>query len=205
MITDDMFSALKRKVKGYMSPARWQHTLGVADAATKIGEILLPEKLDILRAAAILHDVAKELPYDEQYELIREFGIEASGEDLATRPALHSFSGVALIKRDFPDFATEEILSAVQKHTLGDPGMSLTDMVIFISDYIEEGRRVDSCKTVRKFIFDNLVIGCPELNERIVHQAMVMALDYTADYLRSQNHPINSRSFDTKMSLLTLI
>lgn len=205
MITNDVFSALERKVMGYMSPTRWQHTLGVADAATKIGEIILPEKLDVLRAAAILHDVAKELPYDEQYELIKEFGIQASDEDLSTRPALHSFAGAALIKRDFPDFATEEILSAVQKHTLGDLDMSLTDKVIFLSDYIEDGRRANSCKTVRKFVFDNLTVGNQELNDRIINQAMVMALDYTADYLKSQNYPINSRSLDTKMSLLTLI
>ena len=44
-----------------MSGFRLEHTLGVERMAVRLGELMAPEHVDLLRAAALLHDVTKEL------------------------------------------------------------------------------------------------------------------------------------------------
>ena len=57
VITDEMLSSLRDSLKSKMSGFRLAHTLGVEEMAARIGAIYCPEKLNILRAAALLHDM----------------------------------------------------------------------------------------------------------------------------------------------------
>ncbi|MBQ1261285.1 MAG: bis(5'-nucleosyl)-tetraphosphatase (symmetrical) YqeK, partial [Clostridia bacterium] len=144
---------LKNDVATRLSKKRFEHTLGVEKMAAYIGEHLLAERVSELRAAAILHDVAKELPDTELLSLMRKSDFSLSDEDFKSSKLYHSFAADALIKRDFPDFASEDILSAVHNHTAGDADMSLFDSIIFLSDFIEEGRVYRDCVDLREMLY----------------------------------------------------
>jgi len=69
IITDDMLDVLREKAVEGMSDKRRIHTLAVEQMALRLGAIYAPEKINILRAAALLHDVTKEIKLQGQLEL----------------------------------------------------------------------------------------------------------------------------------------
>ncbi len=197
---------LRHSLAERLSRVRYLHTLGVEAAAERLGAILLPQKIYELRAAALLHDIAKELDINDQLKLIDDCGIILSDEDRDTISALHAFAAVPVIKKDYQSFATPEILSAVYKHTLGSNDMSVFDKIIYISDYIEDGRIYNSCQRVREYL--NTELKEAEKYEdriKILNRAIVMSIDYTIANLLENGRTVNHTTINTKEALLTLI
>ena len=74
-MTENMITHLRETVKASMSEKRSFHTLAVEQMAIRLGQIYAPDKIYVLRAAALLHDITKELRGDEQIKLCAEYGI----------------------------------------------------------------------------------------------------------------------------------
>ena len=151
--TEEDIVYLKNAIAERMSDKRYSHTLGVERCARKLGELIIPGQVDELRVAALLHDVSKEIPLEEQLNLLGEVKYPLNDIDLKTKGIIHSFSAPYVIKRDFPQFASDNVLSAVEKHTVGSADMTLFDMIVFISDYIEDTRPYTSCIALREYMF----------------------------------------------------
>ena len=189
------------KLQKYIGEDRIAHTVGVYESARWLGSILLPERLEELSVAALLHDIAKELSKEELLDLIRSSTGDLTEEDLATAPALHSFAGAVLAQRDFSEYVNDDILSAIYNHTLGTAEMSLFDKIIFISDYIEEGRRAKECKAVRDYLA--LALENDDRNNiKSLDMAIVMSIEFTEEYIREKGFRMNSRSVKFKNSIL---
>lgn len=207
MIFDnDSIARLRALIKARLSQKRFIHTLGVEKLARHLGEVLLPDKVDELSVAALLHDVAKELSYDEHLELLKDSGIEYTSEDLQIKPALHSIAALPLIESEFKEYATHDVLSAVYNHTLGAPDMSVFDEIIFISDYAEEGRTYRTCIEVRNYLYDNIrkeKALCD--NIRSLHIASLKSIASTVEALTRRNEMINTRTLLTKSYLDDII
>lgn len=200
--SDKQLDDLMAAVSARMSEKRFSHTLGVAACAVRLGRALLPEKISELKAAALLHDVSKELPVSRHLEILRSDSEEYTDEDFETKGVLHSFTAPYIIKEYFPDFYIPEIVSAVYNHTVGSEHMSVFDKIIFISDYIEQGRTYASCIKVR----DALMDGFDELSyqEKLkrLDEACIGAIDGSAAALISSGQKINSRMYKTRESLI---
>ncbi len=203
--SDNDLELLKNNVKKRLSSERFLHTIGVVNAALKLAALCLPECLLEIEAAALLHDISKECSLKEQYSLIKDFGIDVDEEDYRSPAVLHSFTAPAVIKRDFPIFSTREILDAVYNHTIGSPEMTVFDEIIFLADYIEEGRKYDSCISVRNYVYDNMKHGDKVANTIILHKACIKAIDYTLENLKNKNKPINKKNILTRNALLSKI
>lgn len=198
MFNDKALSALRFTVSKNISEKRYKHTLGVEKMARYLGEIILPDKVNELSVAALLHDIAKELSYEEHLDLVSTLDY-ITKDDLETKPALHSYAAINLIKKDYPEFATYDVLSAVANHTLGNPGMSVFDEIIFISDYAEEGRTYKSCIEVNEYLVKNVTKGNGyEDNLFALHTASYKAILSTILSLSSRSEKINGRTFLTK-------
>ncbi len=194
--------ALRQEVEKRVSKKRFTHILGVERCAVRIGEKLLSEKIESLRVAALLHDITKELSFEEHLSILKEEEFPFTEEDIRTPGVLHSFTAPAVIKRNFSKFAVPDILSAVMKHTVGDKDMSLFDKIIFISDYVEDTRYFESCIAVRKKLFENFEnLSNDEAIERL-NEACIASIDGALDALDREKRPINTRMYDTKKSLL---
>lgn len=203
MIFDnDSLSNLRLSVKERLSEKRYKHTLGVEKMARMLGEVILPDKVGELCAAALLHDIAKEMTYEEHLQLLSNSGIDCTEDDIATKPALHSLAAVPVINQDYPEYASEDILSAVKNHTLGAPGMSVFDEIIFISDYAEEGRTYYFCIEVNKELLGSVrKENSFENNVNALHNASLKAIKSTIASLSGRKEKINGRTLLTKKYL----
>lgn len=196
---------LKKEIKGRLSEPRYLHTLGVSRAAIRLAEFCAPQLTQEAEVAALLHDVTKEYPREEQLRIINDFNVALDDEDKSYPAVLHSFTAPEIIKREFSKFATKNVLSAVFSHTLGAPDMSVFDEIIFLADFIDDTRSYDSSASVRKFVFENMIGGKTEHNQKVLHKACVMSIDFTVDHLKKNEKNINSKNILTRNALLSKI
>ena len=184
------FVALKADIASRMSSARYSHTCGVASVAKMLAERLCPELIDETVAAALLHDIAKELPFDHQVELAKMSNLPIAEEDLDIVPAFHAVSAIAVIKNDYPQYATEAVLAAVRNHCVGDPKMSLIDKIVYVSDFIEPGRKYSESIRIRDFLIDDL----DDIDLRKLDEAVLMTAESTVRHLESNGNRVHSKT-----------
>ena len=205
IISNEMLSEIEAVVKEKLSEKRYLHTVAVCKAAALLTKLCLDDYENEVMAAALLHDITKEYNSREQVALINEYGIDVD-EDAKKSPAvLHSFTAEAFVKRNYPEFATPRVLSAIRNHTLGAPDMSVFDQIIFLADYIEETRRIEACVKTREFTFANMQEGDISNNQRVLIKACIMAIDYTILHLIDEKKHINTQNVLTRNVLLSKI
>ena len=203
--TEDRILHLRDVVKARMCEKRFSHTIGVEDMAIRLGNIFMPNRLSELRVAAIFHDVTKEMDIDEQLSFIdRCDKIDKSQK--CVPQALHSFSGAAFISENFGECVSDDIFDAVMHHTLGDKNMNLFSEIIFLSDYIEEGREYPESIYVRMHLFD-MIDNAKSYDEKLraLHVATVSSITYTLNSLEKRGLIPDQRSVMTKKAFETLI
>ncbi len=195
IFSDNDIDILRLKIKSYMSEKRYAHTLGVERAVRKIAILTIPDRIDELSVAALLHDITKDMPVKEQIQLLRASGDVLSVDDLNTLQALHSFSAVPMIKRDFAEYATYDILSSVKNHTLASDAMTTFDEIIFVADYIEDSREYEASKKTAEFVYSNLSedLSYAE-NCNVIAKAAYMELINTIAHLTQTGANVNSRT-----------
>ena len=167
------------KLKKAITLHRYHHTLGVADTAQRLAANC---DVDPMRArlAGLLHDCAKSLPYGEMRRLVEENVPDADEAELDAEPVLHAPAGLVLARRDY-GVRDAAILQAIRRHTLGGPGMTAMDALIYVSDFIEPGRRP----------FPGLE-DARALAEKDIFAAMALSARLSASYLTSRGkspHP----------------
>ena len=126
---------LRDAVRPRMDESRYAHTLGVEAMTVRLGELYLPHKIDELRCASLLHDITKKETLEKQLQYSVEFDIMIKDVGELSPSLLHSMTGAAIIPRDFPEYATEDVVSAVRWHTTGRRDMTLFDSLIYLADY----------------------------------------------------------------------
>ena len=203
MFTESQLALLRKKVKSRLSDERYRHTLGVEKCAVYLAELCLPGFENEIAAAAILHDVTKELSVDEQLLIIQKAGILLSEDEKSSPQIFHSFTAPYVILKDFSDFATENVLSAVRRHTTGDVDMSVFDLIIFLSDFIEENRTYKSCVELRDFVFSNIKPNDINGNIKLLSIASLREIDITISNLISKNRVITNKTIFLRNRLLT--
>ena len=197
--SDAQIDALRERVRGSMSDYRFIHTAEVEKMAARIGELYAPDKLDILRAAALLHDVTKELTPDEQIEMLRAAGEDVTALELASHKTFHARTAVYAILRDHPEFADEELLSAVRYHTTGRADMSICEKIIFLADYIDMSRKFDDCVKLRNYFWDAHPENMSESErERHLLQTILIGLDATLSSLIEEGAPTDPDSVSAR-------
>lgn len=146
---------IKQKLKTMLTSHRYIHSLGVTETATKMAETF-GQNVEKAEIAALLHDCAKQIPYDEQYALCEEFNIELDDFTKAQPGLMHAELGACLAERDF-GICDEEIKRAIRYHTLGRKEMSTLEKIIYLSDIIEPNRQAfDGLSELRELCFSDL-------------------------------------------------
>ena len=186
-----------------MSDFRFVHTAEVEKMAERLGRLYAPDKLDLLRAAALLHDITKEKRAEEQIAMLREAGESVSDFDIASPKTLHARTAPLEIKQKYAEFAHPELLDAVRYHTTGRADMSLCECIIFLADYIDESRKFDDCIYLRNYFWG----AEPEkmdADERLKHlyATMIKAFDLTLEGLVAEKSPISVGSIEARNSLI---
>ena len=201
--TDERLSELREKIRESLSPKRAGHILAVEDMAVRLGKLYTKteESERILRAAALLHDVTKEKKGEEQLALCKKYNIKLTAEELCAPKTHHARTAAAKILKEYPEFADENVVSAVRWHTTGRADMSIYEKLVFLADYIDDSRVFPDCVKLRKLFWS----AEPEkmsAAERDVHltNILVLAFDMTIMGLLSDGaviHPdtVAARNF----------
>ena len=197
MITSAQIEMLRASVASVLSEKRMNHVLAVENMAFRIGLLFYrndSETLNLLRAAALLHDVTKELTDEEQLAILSDHSVRPLPEDLASMPTIHALTGALIIPERFPEYADERLINAVRYHTTGREGMSLIEKIIFLADYIDETRTYPSCVALREKFFGADPASMSD-DERVKHldRAALTSIENTLFYLESKKrciHPL---------------
>ncbi|KXT76661.1 bis(5'-nucleosyl)-tetraphosphatase (symmetrical) YqeK [Streptococcus sp. DD12] len=142
--------SLIKKMGQQMSQKRLAHCLRVEaaaiDLAIRFGQD--PERAGL---AGLLHDYAKELPDQEFLTLIDRYGLDPDWKHWGNN-VWHGLVGAYRVKEDL-DLQDRAIFRAIQFHTVGSADMSDLDMIVYVADYIEDGRDfpgVDKARAIAK-------------------------------------------------------
>jgi len=144
----------KKFLKTHLSQKRYQHSLNVATECEKLAEKYGedPEKAYF---AGLLHDICKELPHEEQKELVLASGFTVCREELETRSLLHGIAGAYFVKKNF-GVEDIDILNAIRFHTVGRAGMSRLEEIVYLGDMISAERDYKEVDRMRKVTYTNL-------------------------------------------------
>lgn len=170
-------AALREAVISRMSPKRFIHTAAVEDMVVRLAALYCPAETDYLRAAALLHDITKEYDLSTQIELCHRLGIPLREGDELSYKTFHARTAAALIPEQFPRFHHPTIVSAVRWHTTGREGMTLTEKLLYLADYIDESRIFPDCVRLRNFFWDAHPESMP-MPERLDHLRSTLILSY---------------------------
>ncbi len=203
MISERSLFNLRNMVKAEMSDHRSHHTFEVERMAIKLGQIYAPDQIDILRASALLHDITKELSFEEQIGLCQKYNINLEENDLFAPKTLHAKTAAAVIADRYPDFADPQIISAVRWHTTGREGMTLIEKLIYLADYIDMSRKFDDCVKLRNFFYD-FNFEDADYEEKTVHlnDTLIMSFDMTVSALIEEKTPVAKDTINARNQLV---
>ena len=203
IITEEMLEGLRKSATETMSEKRRVHTLAVEQMAMRIGAVYAPDKINLLRAAALLHDVTKERKTPEQLEMCEKYGIEVSENDKLAPKTFHAKTASALIKEEYPEFADDDVVSSVRWHTTGREGMTVCEKIIYLADYIDESRKFSDCVKLREFFWGKDINSMSEQEKNDhLRDTLILSYDMTIRNLLDENSPVAKDTFDARNELV---
>ncbi len=149
---------------------------------------------DRCHLAALLHDLAKPFPFDEQrLRLDNCTVIEATDEDREHPAVWHGLLAAQEAAERF-QVDDREVLEAVAYHSTGCHGLSDIGMVIYVSDFIEPSRNWPGVEDSRARIAD-----------MTLHEAAHEVAKNKLEKLHRKGRAVHSRTHDMANWLQTLL
>jgi nicotinate-nucleotide adenylyltransferase len=147
-------SELKDILKDRLSKKRYTHSLNVADEAMNLAEIFGANKSDAY-LAGLLHDICKELPMEEQRQMVMKSCRSITNAEKDSPPLYHAIAGAWYIENNL-GIRNEDILNAVRYHTIARAGMSRLEQIIYLADLVSVDRTYKEVNKMRRLARSNL-------------------------------------------------
>ncbi len=138
----------------HLSPKRFRHSCNVARAARQLAQRYGAD-VDKAYFAGLLHDVCKEMLFDDQRALMLAGDFAPDEAELHSRKVWHGIAGAYYLQSEF-GVTDRDVLNAVRFHTVGRANMSLLEEIIYIADMISDDRDYKGVGKMRKLAFENL-------------------------------------------------
>ncbi len=200
IITEQQLNKLRVDIRSQMGERRYNHTLGVEREINKLARLYCPDKSEMLRAAALLHDITKEYTADMHIAIMKEHGLDVSDISLQSPKLFHSLTASLLIPEKYSEFAIDELIRAVSVHTTGCGNMTLSDKLLYLADYIEDTRTFDDCIKLRCFFWDGIERG--EDKHKHLDRTLLMSIDITINDLLERGKIIADSTLAARNSLI---
>ncbi len=104
-------------------------------------------------AAGLIHDWDKVVDDDELVARAIQYGVDIAGPPALAAPLLHGPVAARELVELFPELPAE-VFQAVARHTTAATDMTALDMVVFVADAIEPGRKGDHADRLRAMAGD---------------------------------------------------
>ena len=171
---------LREKIEQRMSSYRLSHTLGVEQAARALAELYMPDSVDELCIAALLHDITKECSFEEHIEILKSNGVEVTEDDIRSPKTLHAKTAEFEAAVHFGEFINDRVRQALRYHTTGNKDMTLFDAIIYLADYIEDTRTFEDCVKLRSYFWSAEPKNMSQNDrERHLWKTILLSLDMT--------------------------
>lgn len=135
------------EIKVRLSEERFIHSLNVEKSARELA-LIYGADIEKSAIAAILHDILKDTPSQEQFKILKNSDISLTEVEKQSPQLWHAMAGMVFV-RDKLDISEEDILNAIRYHTTGRAGMSLVEKVVFLADFISEDRIYNGVEQMR--------------------------------------------------------
>ncbi len=170
----------KTWLKSRLSEEKYLHSLGAEEMARELAIIFSADE-ETAAYAALIHDNAKNMPYEEMLKLIETDKIEIEDCIKNNSKILHSYIGSYIAQKEL-GVTDQNILDAVKFHTTGKPDMNLLEKIIYLSDKIEANTRDLDFR-------DKVLNIIKETNN--IDKAILFCIDNTIKSLLDRHLPIN--------------
>lgn len=174
-------SKIKEDLKNTLSEYRYNHSLRVAEEAQKLARCY---NIDEQKAylAGLVHDIAKEYSEEENKQIVEKYNLSNELLQKENKKNLHADIGFIIAKEQYK--LPDEICNAIKYHTFGDVNMSLLDIIIFVADKIEPGKKYDGIEEERKLAYID------------IKKSMIMCIENKIKKLTRENKYINPRTIE---------
>lgn len=179
-------SELEEKLKKLLPEERFKHSLRVKEAALKLAERFTINK-EKVATAALLHDCARYHKGKELIDAAKNFGLKVNKIEEFEPKLLHAKLSAKIAERDF-DIQDKEILSAIEKHTVGHEKMNTLDKIIYLADHIEDRRDFKNVKKIRELAFKNLDAAIATSTGSMIQHLLDQDLPIFEQTIRTRNH-----------------
>ena len=143
----DEYTPIRQLLRSKLDDYRYIHSLGVADSARELARLYGADE-EKAYLSGLLHDIAKNMPKDEQLSLMEKGGVILNDAE-KNNPALwHAMVGECYLRLKM-GITDPEILGSVRYHTTGKAKMSLMEKIIYIADYISAERNYPDVDVMR--------------------------------------------------------
>lgn len=187
-------SAIREALPLYEDEKRLEHTLGVYRECVWFSKKFGLSEQDsyTVCAAALLHDITKNLSKEQALSICSRYGIEPP----ALSAVMHQYTGPLFARELFgEEIATDAVCSAIACHTTGKIGMNTTDKMLFVADFTEAGRKYRSCRDIREYLHGE----CEKINKnektalsRLLNDTMKRIIGFTVSYLIEKGKQIDA-------------
>jgi len=190
-INNYIYKSTQTKLFMLIKRQRFNHSVRVALTA---GYLAKKYNININKTilAGFLHDCGKGLSINEIKKLIKKEKIRMDIEYKSIPGLWHGIIGEQIAKKIFGINDTE-ILKAIKYHSIGFKNMTKLQKIIYISDYIELGRKYKSSRRIRKLLY---------INKITLNNLLLAVLKVKLNYLLNKLFLINSGSITLYNSLI---
>jgi predicted HD superfamily hydrolase involved in NAD metabolism len=166
---------------------RFQHTVGVEVFACNLAKKYGIDT-EAAALAALTHDMAKAFSLQEQINKAKAYQLIEYPEDLQCPQVIHGRVAAYMLKNEY-GIVDQDILNAVANHTLGRPGMSPLEMLIYSADLTEPSRSFAGVDNLREKLYHDLKEGT------------LACVAHTLNYLKAAGKPVHPLTMLTYESL----
>ena len=143
----DEYTPIRQLLRSKLDDYRYIHSLGVADSARELAKLYGADE-EKAYLSGLLHDIAKNMPKDEQLSLMEKGGVILNDAE-KNNPALwHAMAGECYLRLEM-GITDPEILGSVRYHTTGKAKMNLMEKIIYVADYISAERNYPDVDVMR--------------------------------------------------------
>ena len=204
--SDEILDEIRERIPSFIEGKRLNHTFFVEKEAITIAKSVFlvynisDRYLNDIRAAALLHDMTKQMDLKIQLALCDMHTID-KGEN-PSEAILHGKTAAHMAKKLFE--INDFVFSAIYNHTTGCPEMGIMDKIIFLADYTEESRSHEHCVKAREFLHSSLDKNSENVLE-IIDRSALMSIDNTLSFLINSGKDIDVQTVKTRNYLLSCL
>lgn len=163
--------SLRERVRGMVSEKRYRHILGCEETAVELARKYGAD-VETVAYAAVLHDMTKEFPLEQQLKLAEKWNIILDYEQENLPHLIHADTAAAMAREELGMW--EGVCTAIARHTTGDGGMSREDLIVYLADLMEPTRAYPGVEALR------------EAAGRDLREACILATRRTLAFVKSQ-------------------